>query len=364
MLDQTSPNNAETSPRGLTLWPPKKFKTAPITNETMKVRLQRCKKYKQARCSVFVVLEEEVLDLCAGLATYSKFFYGCRIAKLHLLVVISPQQMKERTKVQASREATLLRSVMALRYTASVKVEGAAPELAQDFSSRLSNIGYCNQLASEAVTGLFSAGENAFNIGDYTAAIGYYYKALYYYRFCVGQMPHLTDTGDWTVFSFTLGQKRARSHLEMLDFIDVCVDVNENIRTVMGDFLTLDPKPIGSTLGGIANWTVAQKVILPPMPEEDNSTEEDRRMWKCERFKEAAARFKQRITCEDIGRCYMYRSIAFRCRGLAGSSSAAEDRLMSLACCGGSATSGEGCIEELLELERRMMKYFVSEERS
>ena len=350
LLDTTSAQYAHTFPRGLTLWCGKKLKTVPITNPVMKVRLHRYKKYKQIRCSIYVVLEDEVLDLCAGLATYSRSRYDCHVATLHLHVMIKPVQMNEKTEVKGSREATLLHSVMALRCAASVKVEGASSELANDFSFRFSHPQYRNQLASQAVTALFSAGDNTFNSGDYTAALGYCYRVSDYYNYCVGQGANMTDTGDWIVFSFKLAQKRARSQLEMHDFGTVYKQTKTAIFIVTGDFLVHHPKPLGSTTS------------TPDFPviEKEDSTEDDQRISKCKRFKEAAARFKQRITCEDIGRCYMYRSIAVRCLSDVNQSSA-EDRLMSLACCGDGVNLGDGCIDELLELERRMMKYFIPE---
>ena len=41
----------------------------------MKVRLHRYKKYKQTECSIYIVIEDEVLDLCAGLARYARIVY-------------------------------------------------------------------------------------------------------------------------------------------------------------------------------------------------------------------------------------------------------------------------------------------------
>ena len=355
-LDQINAKYVDTFPPGLKLWSGKKQKKVPITSQVMKVRLQKCQRYKPTRCSIYVVLEDEVLDLCAGLATYHRPVYGCRVAELSLHVVIGPWQAKESSETQASREATLLRSVMALRNVAEVEVEGAARELARDVSFRLSRQLHSKPIVSQAVTGLFSAGDNAFDIGDYTAALGYYCRASDYYIYCAGQGGYLTDTGDWLVFSLTLNQKRARSQLEIQDFQSACFEMHANIFIATGEFLTQDPKPTEGVL-----WPVTHKIILPSMSEEENSTEEDRRRWKCKRLQEAAARFKQRITCEDIGRCYMYRSIALRCTTDKSPSLAAEDRLMSLACCDHSSTSGDDYINELLELERRMMKYFIRE---
>ena len=367
VLEPTSANRFErctTYPQGLKLWFGKRFntvKTVPVINEVTNVRLQRYKKYRHIRCSIYVLLEDEVLDLCAGLTTCYRYRRDCLVAQLHLHVVIRPGQKKESSKVQASRESSLLRSLMALRCTASATVEGAAPDLAQDFSFRLSHQQYRNQITSQAVTELFSFGDNAFNIGDYTAALGYYYRAHDYYKHCAGPAGHPTDTGDSIVFSFTLGQKRARSLLEIHDFQGADREMDLNIELATGKFLTHDPKPTGSGVfpGTIPNWPMIPQMILPSMTEEENFTEADRREWKCKRLKGAAARFRQRITCEDIGRCYMYRSIALRCSVNEDSSLAAEDRLMSLACCSSSETSRDGCINELLELESRMMEYFV-----
>ncbi|CAF9929281.1 MAG: hypothetical protein HETSPECPRED_007331 [Heterodermia speciosa] len=350
MLDSPTVNYANTSPRGLTLWCGKKLKTVPITNPVMKVRLHRYKNYKQIKCSIYVVLEDEVLDLCAGLATYSRPRDDWHVATLNLHVMIKPLQTNGKTEVEGSREATLLHSVMALRCAASVKVEGATPELADDFSFRLSRPQYRNQLASQAVTALFSAGDNAFNIGHHTAALGYYYRASDYYDYCVGERPHLMDNGDRIVFAFKLGQMCARSRLEMHDFRTVYDQMNATIFIATGDFL-VHPNPLSSTTS-----TPDFHVI-----EEEDSAEEDQRISKCKRFKEVAVQFKQRITCEDIGRCYMYRSIAVRCLSDVNQSSAAEDRLMSLACCGDGVTLSDGCIDELLELERRMMEHFIPE---
>ena len=353
-LDQAS-KRFSTSPSKLKLWSGRRFGTAPITNEVMRVRLHRYENHKQTESSIYVVLEGEVLDLCAGLATYiGTNGYDCRLAELNLHVVISPSQMKESNEAQASRETTLLRSVMALRRAASIKIEGADPELAREFSSQLRHRRYCDQVGGQVTKGLSSAGDNAFDIGDYTAALGFYYRAFDYYKYCCRRKGLLTDTGDWTVFTFTLGQKRARSWLEMNDFRNTCLDMDANI-----SLLTLDPGPI-AFVDGIPLIPKKPDPILPTMSEEEKSIE-DQRIWKWERFREAVARFQNRITCEDIGRCYMYRSIALRCRPDGNPSLAAEDRSMSLACCGDWATSGDGYINELLELERRMMIHFVSQ---
>ena len=364
-LQKTKADRACTSPADFTLWPAKSCAATILPRATMRIQFHLDAQYQgrnKPRSTFHVVHEDEVKDLCAALSTYRDRFYRYefRLSRLSMKVEIDPLQLRRTSESCIAQEWALLRDLLPLGHVKTVTFERISSNLEHVLTNCL-----CLQAVNPSVVcfstvKFLSSGDEAYDIGHFLAADGWYARAWDYFHHCQSQRLFNINLADSVVLHFMLTQRRARVWLEMRKFSRVRTSSNINIDFANGNFLTHEPKflpkfgdPPDQVPVLSSSWS---DISHPMMAEHDNLASGHDRTSHCEQFKEAAKRFEQRIKCEDIGRCYMYRSIANRYISGLDDAQAADDRLMALECCKISNTADPECFDELEKLESRILR--------
>lgn len=341
---------------GVRLLPIQKCVEFDVPHERLRIRLATTSKPKVPKSWFYVVLVEELLDLCTGLSTFLPRYPGLwertyRMVGLSLKVWLRPPPNQENQQDKDLRERRLLNPLAKLRLLKAVTIEGATPE---STSEQLLRQDFDGPSVISTSYELMFAGDNAYKDGHFDAACGHYCRASVYTRHFT-QRRVLTNSADCTVLEFHLNLKRARTWLELLRFADALAIMDSNLSFVNKEFLTHIPNAIDPNFEEQTVCTLLRP--RPTLEVRESMTLSESRKRKCASFAGAAIRFGHRITCEDIGRCYAYKSILERCSGGDEASSRADaDKLMSVECFTVSGAASESCIEELLDREYRIVE--------
>lgn len=352
----------------LNVWPGRKFKHIQVPHERMRIRLVAFGKRKEPISWCRVVLQEELLDLCAGLSTFLEKFHchwttepRYRVAGLSIRIALRPPRAPEIERDQDIREARLLYPVMKLRLLKDVEVVGAAANMTQFVSEQLRSGKFDRKLLCSTCDDIMSAGDLAGSIGHHSAVSGYYSQASdYLHHFKLRYL--FTNSVDPVTLEFRLKAKRARSWLELLRFDDALEAMRSNLSFANSKYLTCVPTTMAGktrpcTQGQSLQIHFVKKESPPTLASREHANRSEFRKWSCARFNDAAPHFDFRITTDEIGRCYMYKSIAERCAEDDETNlEADEDKLMAVECCMISHTAAQGCVDELLEFERHILQ--------
>lgn len=331
------------------LWPGKRCEAVDVPNERMRIWLGKgspTSSKTKVKPWLHVVLEEELRDVLAGLSIFQGRSGPYRMSGLSAVITLTPPTITETQKQTKTREARLLNPVLKLRFLDSAKIEGATPGKTQHVSEQLCRQKWDDQLVYSTFEELMSAGDQARDIGHHWVATGYYSRASDYILHFMDRHRYVfTSPLDPIAFMFKINLQRSRNWIECDNFYDALGAVESALtsaNTIFRQNMTaVGPPPIS------ANGEIKKGAF---------------RKWTCECIKDGAATFGQRIKCEDVGFGYYYKSIAEHVLGGNEATEEAEDdKMIGIGCCVVSETSSEGCVKELLDLDKRVMSRLIEE---
>lgn len=286
---------------------------------------------------VYVLQVSELHNFFTSLsiATHSSGSY-CTEGIAAIVVLYSPTLTKEDAAATDRRELSLLHPMMQLRHLSSVHIVGAAPGHALVAEAFITKPAFEPTLISKTLDELITEGDSARQQEEYDVANAYFQRAHEYLHHFMEMGPRsdsnsFLDPAEPLAYEFNIMRHRALNLIEddlFDDAIESCKIALEIINLVFGT---------GSKPG--TNAMTRQR--------------------NCQMIRQGAERLRQHIKCEDVGRCYYYKSIAGRLTGN-GEEEAQKDKLMAIGCCIVSDTvkEGEDIPRELLQLEMRTMHRF------
>ena len=353
-LEQTKQDEVEEDPANLlynfTLWPGKASETVNVPGERMRVCFSEHK--KSATGPAYVMLVDELRDFCVGLSTFTDPAGQYRLSGIEARITIHQPLTPETSKARAERERSLLLPLAKLRYLKNVVIQGVESPVEMLYAKQMKRPCFDPKLVRYTFEELMSSGDFASNIGHFdVASVYYHYAAKYFHHFMKTEREGLAafeHPADPLAFEFKVLQHRALNWINDGNFHDAFEAANLALR-VASQLFEIDGQ--GPLVG-------------PPTGLRGRITKGALRQWRCNNVKEAAARYGQRIKCEDVGRCYYYKSIS---EHIVGGDEAAEeadeDKLTAIGCCVISETASEeeNIPKELLELDMRTMKRLMQE---
>ena len=324
------------------LWPRKATQNAVVPGERMRMTLERAESSETEK-NMHVILAEEVRDVCIGLSTFHGPGANYRTSGLSCLINVYPPAYTGTPAARDIRERTLLEPLQKLRHFKDVLIQGTLPAIDYQVSRQLTHQAFDRGLVLDTFEELVASGDQSSANGDYSIATAYYQRAQTYFHHCVAHQFHVFTPGDLPALKFKIMQHRALNFIEEGDFCDALRAALTALH-VMGqrfDVMSLEwlimtgSRTFSDDRIGAGSW----------------------RVWACERIKEGAAQHGQRIKCEDVGRCYYYKSISeYIVWGCEAREETPNDKLTAIACCFMSDTMKDNVPEELLQLDIRTME--------
>lgn len=330
------------------LWPGKQCETVNVPNERMRILFSRDEEKKNTKAKrkaqkpwYCVVLLEELRDLIVGISTFQSKGGSYRTSGLSALITLSHTTDDETEVQRDARETRLLDPLLSLRFLKSVKVEGALESNSRYLSDHICRQQCDSYIVYSTFTDLVRVGDEAYNIGHHDVATGYYNRAHDYALHFTSKEPKvIVHHADPSACLFRINLQRARNWIEQDNFEDA-LGAAECALSVANQLFRTNEPAIGP----------------PPVDERGGISAGKFRQWTCECIKDGAAKFGQRIKCEDVGRAYYYRSIAGHVvNGDEATDQAYEDRALGIGCCVVSETNPGNLPRELLELDARTMQ--------
>ena len=323
-----------------TRWPGKATKKPVVTGERMRIKLERAGARASAEgMDAHVILAEELRDFCIGLSILQNREGQYCTSGLSGLIQVHPPPYTETPAARDIRERTLLEPLQKLRHFQTLSIKGTLPAINDRISRQLTQQIFDRGLVLTAVDELTSSGNQASSIGEYDIATAYYLSAHEYLDHGVDFEPHIfTHQADISAFSFKIKQHAVLNYILAGKFSNALTTASTAL--IIVDDLFRPDSPI--TTG-------------PPTDAQGRTSAGALRKWTCECIKDGAARYEQRIKCEDIGRCYYYKSISEHI--VHGATEQVEaDKLTAIGCCVVSDTMTENVPGELLQLDARTME--------
>ena len=355
-LEQTKDDNltdeeAATPFHDFILWPGKGSETVNVPGE--KMRICFAEHGKSATGPAYVMLVDELRDFCVGLSTLQVSAGQYRLSGIEACITIRQPLTPENPQARAERERSLLLPLAKLRYLKNVVIHGVEPPVEMLYAKQMTRPCFDPKLVRYTFEELISSGDSASNIGHFdVASVYYYYAGKYFHHFMRTEREGLTafeHPADPLAFEFKTLQHRALNWIKDGNFRDAFEAARLALR-VASQLFEIDGQ--GPTAG-------------PPVAARGRITKGALRQWRCNNIKEAAARYGQRIKCEDVGRCYYYKSITEHILGGdEAAEEADEDKFTAIGCCVVSETASEeeNIPKELLELDARTMKRLMQED--
>lgn len=323
------------------IWPRKGCKEVDVPGERMRIWLG-CKERQGVEGEKYVILVEELRDLCVALSTFVDHDGGYRLCDIYARVTLGGSRTGvETSEAKAERATSLLQPLAKLRYLKDIKIEDVAPDSEEEYRRLVTRQGFEEDLVTTTINDLIQDGDHACDIGHFDVATAYYQRASeYFHHMAEHQRDAFGHPADPLAIEFRIMQHRALSWIEDDNFEDAYEVSKIALQVANQLFLVNSP----STAGPPKTRGRVQKGAY--------------RHWTCQCIKEGAERYEQRIKCEDIGRCYYYKSIAeLIVYGDESAGLAEEDKLTGIGCCivSDTATEEENVPRELLELDARTM---------
>lgn len=326
----------------VTLWPGKATKKPVVTGERMRMKLGRAGAgASEEDMDAHVILAEELRDVCVGLSTFQRPEGQYRTSGLSGLIQVHPPPYTETPAARDIRERTLLEPLQKLRRFQTLSVKGTLPAINYQISRQLTHQTFDRGLVLTTIDELISSGDQASSIGEYGIATAYYQRAHEYFHNSAAHERHVfTHPADISAFEFKIMQHRALNWISAGNFSDALEAAQIALYVANHLFRLNSPMTTG-----------------PPTDAKGRTSPGAFRKWTCECIKEGAARYGQRIKCEDIGRCYYYKSISEHVvLGDEATEQAEEDKFTAIGCCVVSETMTGNVPGELLQLDVRTME--------
>ncbi|KAM0800039.1 hypothetical protein BDR22DRAFT_821826 [Usnea florida] len=330
----------------VTLWPGKATKKPVVPGETMRMRLYRGKA-SEKDMNARVIFAEDIRDVCVGLSTYQGAKGKYRTSGLSCTINVHPSPETETPATRDTRERALLEPLQKLRCFKNVSIQGTLPAIKYQITQQLTHQRFDRGLVLTTTDELITSGDQASSNGDYSIATAYYQRAHEYFHHSAAHENHVfTHPAEIMAFEFKTMQHRALNWILAGNFSDA-LEVAQIALSVANQLFRLN-SPIQNG---------------PPTDSSGRVSAGAFRKWTCECIKEGAARNGQRIKCEDIGRCYYYKSISEQVvLGDEGAEQAEEDKFTAIGCCVVSDTMKDDVPGELLKLDTQTMENLKGEE--
>ena len=327
------------------LWPGKASEMVNVPGERMRICF--AEQGQSARGPAYVMLVEELRDFCVGLSTFTDSAGQYRLKGTEARVTIRQPLAPDNPRARAERERSLLLPLAKLRFLEKVVIQGVKPTVESLYATQMTRQCFDPKLIKYTIEELISSGDSARNIGHFGVANAYYNRASdYFHHFAKHERQVFEHPADPLAFEFKILQRRALNWIEDENFYDALEVANLALHVAIQLF-EIDAPTAG-----------------PPTDVRGRITKGALRQWKCNAIKDAAGRYGQRIKCEDVGRCYYYKSIAEHVLGGdEATEEAEEDKFTAIGCCvvSETVTEEENVPKELLELDMRTMKRLMDE---
>ncbi len=327
------------------LWPGKASETVNVPGERMRICF--AKHGQSARGPTYVVLGEELRDFCVRLSTFTDTTGQHRLKGLEARITIRQPLAPENPRARAERERSLLLPLAKLRFLEKVVIQGVKPTVESLYATQMTRPCFDPKLIKYTIEELISSGNSARDIGRFGVANAYYNRASdYFHHFADYEREAFEHPADPLAFEFKILQHRALNWIHDDNFHNALEVANLALHVAIQLF-EIDAPTAG-----------------PPIDGRGRITKGALRQWKCNAIKDAAGRYGQRIKCEDVGRCYYYKSIAEHVLGGdEATEEADEDKFTAIGCCvvSETVTEEENVPKELLELDMRTMKRLMDE---
>ena len=330
----------------VTLWPGKASETVNVPGERMRIHFAA--HGQSTGGPAYVMLVEELRDFCVGLSTFTDSAGQYRLKGIEARVTIRQPLTPENPRARAERERSLLLPLAKLRFLDKVVIEGVKPTVESLYATQMTRPCFDPTLIKYTIEELISSGDSAREIGHFGVANAYYNRASdYFHHFAKHERNVFEHPADPLAFEFKILQHRALNWLEDDNFYDALEVATLALRVAIQLF-EIDAPTAG-----------------PPIDARGRIKKGALRQWRCNAIKDGAERYGQRIKCEDVGRCYYYKSIAEHCvGGDEATEEAEEDKFTAIGCCvvSETVTEEENVPKELLELDMRTMKRLMDED--
>ena len=321
------------------LWPAKATKRPVVPGERMRIRLERAGT-PGTDMDVHVIMADELRDVCVGLSTFQDPERRYRTSGLSCLIKVHPPPYAETSAARDIRERALLEPLQKLRHFKNVSIQGTLPAIDYKISRQLTHQTFDLGLVLTTIDELITSGDRSSSIGAHDIATAYYQRAHEYFHHSVAYERHVfAHPADVTASDFKIMAHRALNWIEAGNLYDA-LGATARALSVVNHLFRLNAS------------------TTPGLPTDDNGCvgAGALRRWTCDRMKEGAALYGQRIKCEDIGRCYYYRSISERVVYDHREEQAEHDKFTAIGCCVVSDTMKDNVPQELFQLEFRTMK--------
>ena len=324
------------------LWPGKATKKPAVPGEKMRMKLERAGASEEVM-DAHVILAEEVCDVCVGLSTFQRPKGQYLLSGLSASINVHKPTYNETAAARDVRERALLEPLQKLRHLAHVSVHGPLPAIHYQISRQLTHPTFDRGLVLSTIDELIRAGDQASSNGEHDIATALYQRASEYFHHSATHERHVfTHPADVSALEFKIMQHRSRNWIEAGRFSDA-----------------LEAAQIALYVANQLFRINSPMTTAPPTDDRGCISAEAFRKWTCECIKEGAARYGQRIKCEDIGRCYYYKSISEHVvLGDEATAQADDDKFTAIGCCVVSDTMKENVPAELLQLDKRTMEEF------
>nr|AUW30932.1 hypothetical protein [Cladonia uncialis subsp. uncialis] len=326
-------------------WPGKASEMVNVPGERMRICF--AEQGQSARGPAYVILVEELRDFCVGLSTFTDSAGQYRLKGTEARVTIRQPLAPDNPRARAERERSLLLPLAKLRFLEKVVIQGVKPTVESLYATQMTRQCFDPKLIKYTIEELICSGDSARNIGHFGVANAYYNRASdYFHHFAKHERQVFEHPADPLAFEFKILQHRALNWIEDENFHDALEVANLALHVAMQLF-EIDAPTAG-----------------PPTDVRGRITKGALRQWKCNAIKDAAGRYGQRIKCEDVGRCYYYKSITEHVLGGdEATEEAEEDKFTAIGCCvvSETVTEEENVPKELLELDMRTMKRLMDE---
>lgn len=323
------------------LWPGKPTKKPIVPGERMRMKLAK-PGAPEEDMDALVLLADELRDVCVGLSTFQRPKGTYLTSGLSASIDVHKPTYTETAAARDVRERALLEPLQKLRHLAHVSVRGTLPAIDYQVTRQLTHPTFDRGLVLTTIDELISTGDRASSNGDHGIATAHYQRASEYFHHSATHERHVFSPSptDVLAFEFKIMQHRSRNWIEAGQFSDALEAAQIALHVANQLFRTNSPITTG-----------------PPTDANGRTSAAAFRKWTCECIKEGAARYGQRIKCEDIGRCYYYKSISEHVvLGDEATAQAEDDKFTAIGCCVVSDTMKDNVPAELLQLDERIME--------
>ena len=296
-LEQTTGDLTEEDPTvmayNVALWPGKPTKKPVVPGERMRMKLERAGVSEECM-DAHVILADELRDVCVGLSIFQRPQGKYLTSGLSASINVHKPTYTETAAARDNRERALLEPLQKLRHLADVSVRGTLPAIDYQISRQLTHPTFDRGLVLTTIDELINTGDQASSNGEYGIATAHYQRASEYFHHSATHEGHVfTHPADVLALEFKIMQHQSRNWIEAGQFSDA-----------------LEAAQIALYFANQLFQINSPMITGPPTDANGSTSAEAFRRSLCEWIKDGAARYGQRIKCEDVGRCYYYKSIS------------------------------------------------------